>query len=400
MSPPAALDALWASLAPVRARLADADDAVVTRQVALCEIPAPTGAEDERGAAVARCFREFGLAEISTDDVGNVTAVRPGETSDAPVVVCAHLDTIFPADTAVAVRREGDRLLAPGIVDNARGLATTLALAEAFDGARVRTRRPILFAATVGEEGAGDLRGMKHLMSHLSERPHACIILDGAGDDRIITRALGARRLRVTFRAEGGHSWSAFGVPNPVHAAGSAAAKLAKLPLPRKPRTTLSVCRIGGGVSINAIPDDAWLEIDIRSTSADTIASCVRDVEHAVVTAAREENARRASRFDPMTFHITIVGDRPSGSVDAQHPLVKAAERATQLIGSTPEFVTSSTDANVPLSLGIPAVAIGAGGLGGNTHTANEWYENTNGHLGIARALTLLAAMAEVAAVS
>jgi acetylornithine deacetylase/succinyl-diaminopimelate desuccinylase-like protein len=253
-----------------------------------------------------------------------------------------------------------------------------------------------VFAATVGEEGAGDLRGVKHLFARLREPPTACIALDGAGDDRIVTRALGARRFRVTFRGMGGHSWAAFGVANPVHAAGAAAAKLAAMPLPRLPRTTLSVCRIGGGISVNAIPDEAWLEIDLRSSSQATLERCVDDMQQAIRAAVRQENARRSSGSPPLEWTMTTIGDRPCGEIDVDHPLVRAAVLATTAIGRTPELSTASTDANVPISLGIPAIAIGAGGRGGGVHTSGEWYDNTDGTLGVARALTVLVAAAEL----
>ena len=385
---------LFARLGPARARLAASDEHLLSTQIALSEIPSPTGNEAARGASVADRFRGLGLRNVRVDDVGNVLGTRDGDSDAAPVVVCAHLDTIFPAGTSVVVARNGQHLCGPGIVDNSRGLAAMLALAEAIDGRRVCTHRPIVFAATVGEEGAGDLRGVKHLFSRLSVQPAACIALDGAGDDRIVTRALGARRFRVTFHGAGGHSWAAFGVPNPVHAAGATAAKLAALPLPRTPRTTLSVCRIGGGISVNAIPDEAWLEIDLRSSSAEILERCSGDIQQAVRVAVREENSRRAPGTATLSSTITTIGDRPCGEVDAEHPLVVAAMQATQAIGRTPELATASTDANVPISLGIPAIAIGAGGRGGGVHTSAEWYDNTDGTLGVARALTLLVAAA------
>jgi acetylornithine deacetylase/succinyl-diaminopimelate desuccinylase-like protein len=334
---------------------------------------------------------------VATDGVGNVTASRRGATDDPPVLVCAHLDTVFPEGTAVGVARDGRQLAGPGIVDNSRGLAAMLALAEAVDGAVLRTRRPIIFAATVGEEGAGDLRGAKHLFARLATMPSACIALDGAGDDRIVHRALGARRFRIVFHGTGGHSWAAFGVPNPVHAAGAAAAKLAGMPLPRVPRTTLSVCRIGGGISVNAIPEDAWIEVDLRSSCPDVLTRCTEDIEAAMGAAAREENLRRSPGTSPLTFTMTVIGDRPCGELPREHPLVRAAAGATYAIGRTPELVTASTDANVPISLGIPAIAIGAGGRGGGVHTPGEWYDNTDGSLGVARALTVLVAAAGLA---
>ncbi len=388
------LFSLFARLDGARSRLAAADERVVATQIALCEIPSPTGSESARGRSIAERFRALALANVRTDDVGNVLGVRPGTSDAAPVVVCAHLDTIFPAGTPVQVERHGAQLCGPGIVDNSRGLAVMLALAEAIDGRRVLTRRTIIFAATVGEEGAGDLRGVKHLFTTLGALPSACIAIDGAGDDRIVTRALGARRLRITFRGTGGHSWSCFGTANPVHAAGATAAKLAAMPLPRSPRTTLSVCRIGGGISVNAIPDEAWLEVDLRSSSTETLTRCEGDVRLAIQAALREENARRTSGTAPLSHTVETIGDRPCGEVDADHVLVRAAVQATRAIGRNPGLAIASTDANVPISLGVPAIAIGAGGRGGGVHTSGEWYDNTDGALGVARALTVLVAAA------
>ena len=396
-SPPLDVSVLFERLAPARARLAQADERVVRTQIALSEIPAPTGGEHARGASVAAHFRALGLRDVETDNVGNVTGARRGMMNLAPVLVCAHLDTVFPEGTEVGVARDGRQLAGPGIVDNSRGLAAMLALAEAVDGTVLRTRRPIIFAATVGEEGSGDLRGAKHLFARLGTTPSACIALDGAGDERIVHRALGARRFRVTFQGTGGHSWAAFGVPNPVHAAGAAVARLAALALPRTPRTTLSVCRVGGGICVNAIPDEAWIEIDLRSSASEVLERCTADVERAIWAAVREENARRAPGTPALTFQVATIGDRPCGELSTEHPLVCAAAAATLAIGRSPEFVAASTDANVPISLGVPAIAIGAGGRGGGVHTSGEWYDNTDGALGVARALTVLVAAAELA---
>src|SRR6478752_4450525 len=278
------------ALAAAHARLAARDDAIVRSQIAVAQIAAPTGEEHERGSWVTRRFLDSGLADIHTDAAGNVIGRRAGTTRLSPVVICAHLDTVFPRTTDLSIRRDGERLVGPGINDNGRGLAVMLALAGEIDGARLRSKHPIEFVATTGEEGVGDLRGAKHYFATRGRGAHAMVALDGAGDERIIHRALGSRRFRVSYSGPGGHSWAAFGVPNAVHAAASAAARLAALALPPIPRTTLSVGRIGGGLSVNSIPDSAWLEIDLRSTSAAQLDELERTIHRVAQTAAEEEN--------------------------------------------------------------------------------------------------------------
>jgi len=385
------------ALASAHARIAARDSATIRTQVAVSQIAAPTGDERERGEWVATRLRSLGLRDARIDRAGNVVAMRPGLEDLAPVLVCAHLDTVFAREVQLTFRRNGDRVTGPGIGDNGRGLAAMLAIAEEVDGRLVRTRRPIVFAATTGEEGAGDLRGAKYLFSALDEQPAAAIALDGAGDERIVHRALGSRRYHIAYRGPGGHSWAAFGVPNAVHAAASAAAMLASLPLPRSPRTTLSVSRIGGGTSINSIPEEGWLEVDLRSTSASVLDRFDREIRIIVRAAAQQENARRATATPPLSHDVMVIGDRPSGELSADHPLVVSAMEATQLIDREPELAAASTDANVPIAMGIPAIAIGAGGRGGDAHTPGEWYDNIEGPLGIARAMTILATAAELA---
>ena len=385
------------ALASAHTRIAARDSATIRTQVAVSQIAAPTGDERERGEWVATRLRSLGLRDARIDRAGNVVAMRPGLEDLAPVLVCAHLDTVFAREVQLTFRRNGDRVTGPGIGDNGRGLAAMLAIAEEVDGRLVRTRRPIVFAATTGEEGAGDLRGAKYLFSALDEQPAAAIALDGAGDERIVHKALGSRRYHIAYRGPGGHSWAAFGVPNAVHAAASAAAMLASLPLPRSPRTTLSVSRIGGGTSINSIPEEGWLEVDLRSTSASVLDRFDREIRIIVRAAAQQENARRATATPPLSHDVMVIGDRPSGELSADHPLVVSAMEATQLIDREPELAAASTDANVPIAMGIPAIAIGAGGRGGDAHTPGEWYDNIEGPLGIARAMTILATAAELA---
>src|SRR5437762_755888 len=378
------------------------DEVTLARQAALSAIPAPTGAEGRRAAHLAELFREIGLSDVSIDHAGNVQGwfARNGDTSAGPVVVAAHLDTVFGAEVDVAVERRGQRLEGPGISDNARGLAALVAVAEAMVAARVPAARPILFAATVGEEGSGDLRGVKHLLNGKREtgngKPVAFIALDGAGLDRVIHRALGSKRYQVTFRGPGGHSWAAFGVANPANAVGRAVALLADLPTQQAPRTTCAVVRLGGGTGLNSIPQEAWLDLDLRSEDPRALSQLDVTVRAALERAADDENRRRTAGSPPLRAEIRLLGDRPSGMTPRAHPLVQAAVAANRALGRDAELASASTDANVPIALGIPAIALGAGGKPGDAHPATEGYENVEGALGIIRALLVTTAMAEV----
>ena len=390
-------DSTHRSLAPAHARLAARDDAIIRSQIAVAQIAAPTGEEQERGAWVARRYHDIGLGDIHTDAAGNVIGRRAGVQDLPPVVICAHLDTVFPRGTDLSVRRDGERLVGPGINDNGRGLAVMLALAAEIDGARLRPAHPIEFVATTGEEGIGDLRGAKHYFATRGRSAHAAIAIDGAGDERIIHRALGSRRFRISYAGPGGHSWAAFGVPNAVHAAAAAAARLAAIHLPSIPRTTLSVGRIGGGLSINSIPDSAWLEIDLRSTAEAQLNELERTIHRVAQLAVEEENNRRAPGTRPLKVTIESIGARPCGETAADDQLVQTAMAATRLVGRNPDLALASTDANVPISQGIPAIAIGAGGRGGDAHTHAEWFDNLHGPVGIARALTIVMTAAKLA---
>ena len=381
-------------LRDARALLAANDAALVRSQVALSEIPSPTGMEGERARYVAFRLRDAGL-DIETDSVGNVIAQLGERTETAPVVVCAHLDTVFAAADDVTVTTDGSRLIGRGIGDNARGLAAMIALAETMQRTGLQTRRPIVWLATVGEEALGDLRGAKHYFaSDTGRHTHAALIVDGPGDERVVHRAVGSRRWRVRFTGSGGHSWSAYGLPNPLNAAGSFAAMIAALEIPAEPRTTLSVTRIIGGVSINAIPGEALVEIDLRSVSQAVLEQLSREVRALVDASLGEENDRRARGTRPLVSTVELIGDRPAGETSESHPLVATAIEATRLIGRAPELAAASTDANVPIALGIPAIALGAGGQGGDAHTPQEWFANIDGSAGIARLLTVLCATA------
>src|SRR5204862_4550241 len=363
------------------------DEGTLARQAALSAIPAPTGAEGRRAAHVAELFRAIGLCDVMVDHAGNVHGWlgKNGEKS-APVVLAAHLDTVFGAEVDVAVERRGQRLEGPGISDNARGLAALVAVAEAMVAARVPVTRPILFAATVGEEGSGDLRGVKYLLNGNREtlkdsltvagngKPAAFIALDGAGLDRVIHRALGSKRYHVTFRGPGGHSWAAFGVANPANAVGRATALLADLAPQQAPRTTCAVVRLGGGTGLNSIPQEAWLDLDLRSEDPRALTQLDVTVRAALERAVDDENRRRTPGSPPLRIELQLLGDRPSGLTPRAHPLVQAAVAANRALGHDAELTSASTDANVPIALGIPAIALGAGGMAGDAHLATEWY--------------------------
>ena len=367
--------------------LAD-DEATLRSQIELSEIPAPAFQEAERGRRMGVLLAEAGLPAPVADTVGNVLTTRPGSKSVPPLVVSAHLDTVFPAGTDVTVHRDGDFLRGPGISDDARGLATLLAVARAMTGAGIATRAPVIFAATVGEEGIGDLRGVKHLFGTDGAGRGAAgfVSLDGAGLDRIVIDGLGSRRYRLEVTGPGGHSWVDWGTPNPIHALLDVGRSLTSIALPLDPVTTLTVGRIGGGTSVNAIPQSAWIEIDTRSASGESLDALEAEIR------ARVEAAPAAHGRLP--FGLTVIGDRPGGTSDPDAPLVRAAFAATRAVGGSPLPGLSSTDANVPMALGIPALTIGCGGEAGLAHTTEEWYRNVGGAKGVLRALytVLLAA--------
>jgi len=379
----------------VRARelLRAADGDVLALQARLSEIPAPTGAESRRAAALADLLREAGLAQVRQDATGNVVGrVRPGE--EPAVVIAAHLDTVFGPSVNVAVQRDGPRLLGPGISDNARGLAALVGLARATVGAAWDTERPIVFAATVGEEGEGDLKGIKGLLAPGGVAACAVIALDGAGLTRIVHRALGSRRFRATFTGPGGHSWAAYGVPNPAHAAGRFAAGLPDLPRPAAPRSACSAVRVQGGTGLNSIPQTVLVDVDVRSEDPAILGDLEAGLRALAGRAADEENRRRAAGTPALRGEIEVIGDRPPGATPETDPLVAAAVLATRALGAEPELTVASTDANVPIARGIPGIALGAGGQAGDTHLTTEWYDNTGGPEGLLRALLVLAAAA------
>jgi acetylornithine deacetylase/succinyl-diaminopimelate desuccinylase-like protein len=385
--------------APVAAALehVERDDARTLReQRSITSVPAPPFGEGPRAAHMVELMADAGLGEATLDEVGNVVArysVRGGEWR-APLVVSAHLDTVFADTTPVRLRDEGDRIVGPGISDDGRGLAALLALARALRVGGLAPARPLWLVATVGEEGPGDLRGVRHLFSAdgcLAEGCAGFVSLDGAGLQRIVTSGLGCRRWRASVRGPGGHSWSDWGTPNPIHALGRAVAALVDIPLGTRPATTLTVSRWSGGTTINAIPREAWLEFEIRSEDPERLA----EVERTATELLRQAIPDPPGSADGdggarLGLELALVGARPAGSTPEGAPLVRAAAAATRALGAEPRLAASSTDANLPMSLAVPALTLGAGGEAGLIHTPDEWYRNVAGPAGIQRALLTL----------
>jgi tripeptide aminopeptidase len=359
---------------------------------ALCAIPAPPFGEAERAAYVRGQLRGCGLPDAELDEVGNCIALRRGSKPRPLLVVSAHLDTVFPEGTDCAVRREGSRLYAPGIADDGAGLVALVALARALSECRVETEGSLLFVATVGEEGEGDLRGVRHLLTRgaWAGRADAFISIDGPGLERITHVALASRRYRVRCRGAGGHSWGDFGTVNPVHALGRAVTRLAAYPAPRRPRTTFNVGRIEGGSGVNVIPREAAMDVDLRSESAEELSRLDAYFRRAAREAADDENAARRAATPPLELDVKLIGDRPGGATPPEHPLVRLAAEATRHVGATAHLDCSSTDSNIAISLGLPAVTVGAGGSAGHTHTTDEWYDPRGRDLGLKRALLLM----------
>ena len=383
-----------------RSLLREQDSETLEEQVRIAAIAAPTGAEAARGRHLETRFRALGLTYVQTDEVGNVLGFLPRPVASAepprpPIVVAAHLDTVFQEASSIRVHRDGPRILAPGITDNARGLAAILGMIRALCDSSVSTATPILFVATVGEEGAGDLLGVKHLFREASpfRTASAFIAVDGAGISRVVHRATGACRLRATVCGPGGHSWGDRGTPNPIHALGAAVAKLRDIVPTEEAEYGVTVARTEGGTSVNSIPARAWIEIDLRADRAAALGELEESARRILEEAVREEK-RRATRPGSFALHLERTGSRPPGVTPVDEPLVQIMMEATRLVGAEPELASSSTDANVPISLGIPAVAIGAGGIGGGVHTTSEWYDNDGGVLGIERAMLALLGIA------
>lgn len=371
---------------------------ITAEQIRICSIPAPPFDEKIRASYLRERFSEIGLEDARIDEEGNCLALRRGRSLSPLLVVSAHLDTVFPHGTDFTVRRIANKLLAPGISDDGCGLVALLAIAQSLDVARIVTEGSILFVGTVGEEGAGNLRGVRYLFGRgeWARRIDAFISIDGGGIDRITNGALGSRRYRVRLRGTGGHSWADFGVSNPIHALGRAISRLASYPAPKRPRTTFNVGRIEGGSSVNAIPGEAVMEVDLRSASEQELLRLDAFFRRAVREAADDENVTRRKDDLPLELNLQLIGERPSGETRPDAPIVELAQEATRALGFTPRLDQASTDSNVPISLGLPAITLGGGGMSGNSHTIDEWYDPRDREAGLKRALLVILGIVKV----
>ena len=383
--------AVKAALAAARATEAQTID----DQIRFCEVPAPPFMESARGELLRKTFSDLGLQRVRVDRVGNVLGDWPGVSPQPHVVIAAHLDTVFPEGTNVKVRRDGSVLHGPGIGDDCRGLAELVAIVRVMREARIQTPGTITFVADVGEEGLGDLRGMKALFGEtMKDQIDRFISIDSDGLN-VTMRAVGSHRYRVTFKGPGGHSFASFGTPNPAGAMGRAIARISELQVPSNPRTTFNIGRVGGGTSVNAIPTEVWMEVDLRSTES----ASLKDLDarfHAAVGAAVADENRRWGRAgaNAVTVTDTLVGDRPAGTVSEDAPIIQTAFAVARALDLRLQVAEGSTDSNVPISLGIPAVTIGAGGRGSDVHAETESYDTTDAWQGTQNALLLTLALA------
>ncbi len=370
----------------------------IDNQVSICEIPAPPFKETARGLEYKRRLEGVGLRNVRIDTAGNVIAERRGTGNGPTVMIAGHLDTVFPEGTDVKVKREGTRFTAPGIGDDCRGLAVVLAVARAFEKAGIETTGTVYFVGNVGEEGPGNLRGVRNLFLHeLKGKVDYFISVDGTGLD-VTSRGVGSNRYKVTFHGPGGHSYGAFGRVNPIHALGRAIARIGDVQVPATPRTTFNVGVITGGTSVNSIPFSASAEIDMRSESAASLATLDGKVRKILAEAVVAENKRWPGATEKIRLQIDTIGIRPAnGSQTEKTSIVATAIAAGKALGFAAKTGASSTDANLPMSLGIPAITIDGGGKGGDAHALTEWYDDTTeGWLGPQWAVLLVSALAGV----
>jgi tripeptide aminopeptidase len=373
-------------------RIKRSEPQLLEEQIRFCEIPAPPFKEVRRAEVFRQALQSLGLNNARIDRTGNVLADRPGRSSGPRLVFSAHLDTVFGDETDVRVTRAGTVLKGPGISDDCRGLAVLLGVVRILQEEQIQTQGPITFVGTVGEEGLGDLRGVKELFNgELKGRIDRFVSVDGAGLG-ITHIGVGSLRYRATFKGPGGHSYGNFGVANPVHAMGRAIARIADIQVPSLPKTTFNIGRVGSGTSVNAIASEAWMEIDLRSSDRAALTALDAAVQRALDAALAEENERWGNR-GRLTLSKTIVGSRPAGRVDANAPIVQAAISVTRALNLPVSLDEGSTDANLAMSLGIPAITVDGGGTATGTHSSAEAFDSTDSWHGTARALLLALAL-------
>jgi acetylornithine deacetylase/succinyl-diaminopimelate desuccinylase-like protein len=368
-------------------------DWVTEQQVRLTEIPAPEFNEGPRAEFVKKLLESTGL-KARIDKTGNVIAERPGSDSNSVILLAAHLDTVFPASIDVKVKRDGNRLNAPGIADNGAGLAALVGLARALSESRIRTTKTIVLAADVGEEGEGNLRGIRALVENYAQRLAAVIAIDGASMEHVTTQGIASQRVEVEVTGPGGHSWSDFGAPNPITALSRAIVKFSSVPVSENPRSSYNFGVIDGGTSVNSIPASVSVKVDLRSEQESQVRVMESALKEAVQSGVREENAAARANSDPVKATLRSLGVRPSGKLPDNSPLLDTIRSVDTFLGSRSRLESSSTDANIPLSLGIPAVSIGGGGKGGGSHTPAEWYDATGREAGLKRLFLITVALA------
>ena len=366
-------------------------------QLAVSSIPAPPWGEAARGEWLQARFAELPAFRVHQDELGNVFAIRPGSDPHAPyIALSAHIDTVFPSGTDVGSRREAGKLYGPGISDNASGIVALLAIAGALDAIGIANSAPILFIGNVGEEGEGDLRGMRHIFQQpqWSESIAALVAIDGAGTDTIIAEGLGSRRYEITLRGPGGHSWSDFGVANPIVAMARVIERFTRTPIPVNPKTTYNIGTIAGGTSVNSIPESATIRVDTRSASVSELDRMERVLHDAIDEAVSQVATRK--RKEALSAEVRVIGNRPAADLPAESHLLKVIRAVDAQLNNIARIQRASTDANIPLSLGREAIAIGAGGSGGGAHTIHEWYDPSGRDLGLKRILLLTLTLAGV----
>ena len=363
---------------------------ITDTQARLTEIPAPPFHEEARAAAVSELLAGSGLA-VHSDKIGNVIGECRGAIGSEVILLSAHLDTVFPADTDVKVHRDGNRMIAPGISDNGTGIAALVAIARAFQAAHIKPLRTILFAGNVGEEGEGNLRGMRDLVETYRHKLKAVVVLDGSGTDYVTTRALASRRLEATITGPGGHSWSDFGMPNPINALIRGSARFINTKVPAGPRTTFNIGEIEGGTSVNSVPHEARVKVDIRSENEEELVRLESALREGIAAGVRDEMEPPRDRSKgSLEWKVELLGSRPGGELSTDSALLAALRAADEFIGNQSRLERSSTDANIPLSMGIDAISIGAGGAGGGAHSLQEWYDASGRDAGLRRALLTL----------